>query len=66
MWYGKPSIIGDSSSSDGVLNMDLNEKVDALNEKVDALIEFAELLVEMSDGLDYSRSAMQLDKIENK
>ena len=41
--------------------MDLNEKVDALNEKVDALIEFVELLVEMSDGLDYSRSAMQLD-----
>ena len=47
------------SSTDGVLNMDLNEKVDAL-------IEFVELLVEMSDGLDYSRSAMQLDKIENK
>ena len=58
MWYGKPSIIR-VSSTDGVLNMDLNEKVDAL-------IEFVELFVEMSDGLDYSRSAMQLDKIENK
>ena len=46
--------------------MDLNEKVDALNEKVDALIGFVESFVEMSDGLDYSRSAMQLDKIENK
>lgn len=41
--------------------MDLNEKVDALNEKVDALIEFVELFVEMTNGLDYSRSAMQLD-----
>lgn len=46
--------------------MNLNEKVDALNEKVDALIGFVELLVEITDGLDYSRSAMQLDKIENK
>lgn len=46
--------------------MDLNEKVDALNERVDALIRFVESFVEMSDGLDYSRSAMQLDKIENK
>lgn len=43
----------------GVLNMDLNEKVDALNEKVDALIEFVESFVEMTNGLDNSRSAMQ-------
>lgn len=41
--------------------MDLNEKVDALNEKVDALIGFVELLVRRTNGLDYSRSAMQLD-----
>lgn len=46
--------------------MGLNEKVAALNEKVDALIEFVELLVRKTNGLDYSRSAMQLDKIENK
>ena len=41
--------------------MDLNEKVDALNEKVDALIEFVELVIRKTNGLDYSRSAMQLD-----
>ena len=46
--------------------MDFNKKVDVLNEKVDALIEFVESFVEMTDGLDNSRSAMQLDKIENK
>lgn len=37
-----------------------------LNKKVDALIGVVESFVEMTNGLDYSRSAMQLDKIENK
>ena len=41
--------------------MDLNEKVDALNEKVNALIGFVELVIRKTNGLDYSRSAMQLD-----
>lgn len=63
MRYGKPRIIGDSSS-DGVLNMDLNEKVDALNEKVDALIEFAELVIRKTTGLTWLETQDLLAKLQ--
>ena len=63
MWYGKPSIIR-VSSTDGVLNMDLNEKVDALNEKVDALIEFVELVIRKTTGLTWLETQDLLAKLQ--
>lgn len=63
MWYGKPRIIR-VSSTDGVLNMDLSEKVNALNEKVDALIEFVELVIRKTTGLTWLETQDLLAKLQ--